>query len=96
MTVTPCGSNPIPNPTSNPNPIPHPNPNPNPNPNQVTPRDFSLSDLEALPKAEVVATLQCGGNRRGDLDVHKRTSGNSWGAGAISNARWGGVYLRDI
>ena len=62
----------------------------------VTPRDFSLSDLEALPKAEVVATLQCGGNRRGDLDVHKRTSGNSWGAGAISNARWGGVYLRDV
>ena len=32
-------------------------------------------------RVQVVATLQCGGNRRGDLDVHKRTSGNSWGAG---------------
>ena len=44
----------------------------------------------------MVATLQCGGNRRGGLDAHKRTSGNSWGAGAISNAKWGGVYLRDV
>jgi len=62
----------------------------------VTPRDFTLSELEALPRAEVTATLQCGGNRRGDMDAHKRTSGNAWGAGAISNARWGGVYLRDV
>ena len=113
----------------------------------MTARDFSLKDLEAMPKAEVVATLQCGGNRRGGLDApltlllpltlpftlihtptlhpyptpslilhpnpypnpnpnpspnqggldaHKRTSGNSWGAGAISNAKWGGVYLRDL
>ena len=44
-----------------------------------------------MPKAEVVATLQCGGNRRGGLDAHQRTSGNSWGSGAISNAKWGGV-----
>ena len=62
----------------------------------MTARDFSLKDLEAMPKAEVVATLQCGGNRRGGLDAHKRTSGNSWGAGAISNAKWGGVYLRHV
>lgn len=62
----------------------------------VTRRVYSLADLKALPKSEVTATLQCGGNRRGGLDELKRTSGNSWGAGAISNAMWGGVYLRDV
>ena len=40
--------------------------------------------------------MQCGGNRRGGLDAHQRTSGNSWGSGAISNAKWGGVYLRAV
>ena len=62
----------------------------------VTAHTFGLDELKRLPKAEVTATLQCGGNRRGGLDEVKRTSGNAWGAGAISNATWGGVYLRDV
>ena len=48
------------------------------------------------PLPQVTATLQCGGNRRAELEAHKRTGGNAWGGGAISNARWGGVYLREV
>ena len=38
--------------------------------------------------------LYTGGNRRGGLNEVRRTAGNAWGAGAISNAEWGGVLLR--
>jgi len=47
-------------------------------------------------KREVVSTIQCGGNRRSDLDKVQKTSGIPWGPGAISTARWGGVYLREV
>ena len=58
--------------------------------------EFSLDDLENMPKHEVIATLQCSGNRRGDYNEIKRTSGTSWYQGAISTAKWGGVKLRDL
>lgn len=44
----------------------------------------------------MVATLQCGGNRRSGLDEVRKTSGNSWGIGAMSNAEWRGPLLRDV
>ena len=58
--------------------------------------EFSLDELKSLPKHEVVATLQCSGNRRGAYNEIKRTSGTSWYQGAISTAKWGGVKLRDL
>jgi len=57
---------------------------------------FTLAELMALPKTEVTATLQCGGNRRGGLDEVRKSSGNAWGVGAISNAKWGGVRLSTL
>lgn len=57
---------------------------------------LSLDELRALPKVEVVATLQCSGNRRGDMNDFRRTSGTAWGQGAVSTARWGGVRLTDL
>jgi sulfite oxidase len=57
---------------------------------------ISLADIKKLPKVEVTATLQCSGNRRGDMNSHKRTSGTSWGQGAISTATWGGARLVDV
>ena len=57
---------------------------------------LSLNDLKAMPKHEVVVTLQCSGNRRGGYNETKRTSGTSWYQGAISTAKWGGVKLRDV
>ena len=57
---------------------------------------LSLEELKKMPKVEVVATLQCSGNRRGDMNTVKRTSGTSWSQGAISNAKWTGVRLTDV
>jgi sulfite oxidase len=58
---------------------------------------ISLEDLKTkFEKKKVVATMQCGGNRRGGLNGVDNTKGTSWNVGAISNAEWGGVLLRDL
>jgi sulfite oxidase len=57
---------------------------------------LSMDDLKAMDKVEVVATLQCSGNRRSGFNVFERTSGTTWGQGAISTAKWGGVRLSDL
>lgn len=57
---------------------------------------MTMDDLKKLPKVEIVATLQCSGNRRGDMNSVKRTSGTCWSQGAISTAKWGGVRLNDV
>jgi len=59
-------------------------------------KEYSLHALKALPKTTLTATIQCGGNRRDGLNPVRKTSGNAWGVGAISNATWGGVLLRDL
>lgn len=58
--------------------------------------ELSLRDIKKLPKVEVTTTLQCSGNRRGDMNSVQRTSGTSWGQGAISTAKWGGARLCDV
>eukprot|EP00551_Chaetoceros_affinis_P009553 CAMPEP_0203672214 /NCGR_PEP_ID=MMETSP0090-20130426/7778_1 /ASSEMBLY_ACC=CAM_ASM_001088 /TAXON_ID=426623 /ORGANISM="Chaetoceros affinis, Strain CCMP159" /LENGTH=679 /DNA_ID=CAMNT_0050537481 /DNA_START=163 /DNA_END=2202 /DNA_ORIENTATION=- len=58
--------------------------------------NISLDDIKKLPKVEVITTLQCSGNRRGDMNKVKRTSGTAWGQGAISTAKWGGARLVDV
>jgi len=61
------------------------------------PVSLTLEDLKTrFSKREVTATLQCGGNRRSELDKIAQTSGIPWGSGAMSNAKWGGVYLREV
>ncbi|KAI9004236.1 Oxidoreductase, molybdopterin-binding domain-containing protein [Gaertneriomyces semiglobifer] len=58
---------------------------------------LSLSDLKQFPPAKVEATLQCAGNRRKEMQVEgRKVNGLMWGAGAIGNAVWEGVYLRDV
>eukprot|EP00980_Cylindrotheca_fusiformis_P014432 scaffold3844_cov105-Cylindrotheca_fusiformis.AAC.8 len=59
-------------------------------------QSFSLEDLKNMPKTEVVATLQCSGNRRSGFNKFHRTSGTGWGQGAISTAKWTGVRLSDL
>jgi DMSO/TMAO reductase YedYZ molybdopterin-dependent catalytic subunit len=60
-------------------------------------KEFTLS-LEELKRdfepVEVVAVCQCSGNRRGLSDPH--VPGVEWGYGAMGNARWKGVRLKDI
>jgi DMSO/TMAO reductase YedYZ molybdopterin-dependent catalytic subunit len=60
-------------------------------------KPFTL-DLAALQKdyeqVEIPAVLQCSGNRRGLSDPH--VAGVEWGIGAMGNARWKGVRLKDV
>ena len=55
---------------------------------------LSLPDILALPRVELAAVNQCSGNSRGYFQP--RVPGGQWGHGAMGNARWTGVRLRDL
>lgn len=57
---------------------------------------LTLDEIKKFQKQEITAVIQCAGNRRSELSVVRPVKGLNWGAGAISNAVWGGVLLRDI
>jgi DMSO/TMAO reductase YedYZ molybdopterin-dependent catalytic subunit len=57
-------------------------------------RQFTLDELRRFEPHEVVAVNQCSGNRRGLFDPH--VPGVQWGHGAVGNARWRGVRLKDV
>ncbi|KAJ2948211.1 hypothetical protein O0L34_g10021 [Tuta absoluta] len=62
-----------------------------------TVQQFKLSDLEKFKTVELRAALMCAGNRRSEMDKQvKPVKGISWQTGAISNAVWSGVLLRDV
>ena len=58
------------------------------------PISLSLVDLLAMPRVEVAAVCQCSGNSRGLFQP--RVAGAQWQNGAMGNARWMGVRLRDV
>jgi DMSO/TMAO reductase YedYZ molybdopterin-dependent catalytic subunit len=55
---------------------------------------LSLNELMALPQFEIAAVNQCSGNSRGFFEP--RVAGGEWGNGAMGNARWSGVRLKDV
>lgn len=55
---------------------------------------LSLREISALPSVEIVAVNQCSGNSRGLFTP--RVAGGQWGNGAMGNARWTGVRLKDV
>src|SRR5215469_1517185 len=56
---------------------------------------LSLAELKSsFPHASVAAVNQCSGNRRGLFSP--RVPGVQWGNGAMGNALWTGVRLRDV
>ena len=56
---------------------------------------FSLKNLqEQFEPVEIAAVCQCAGNSRGFSDP--RVTGGQWGHGAMGNASWKGVRLRDL
>ncbi|KAI4141870.1 MAG: hypothetical protein L6R39_005158 [Caloplaca ligustica] len=61
-------------------------------------KEYSLDDIKnKFKEVTVTATLQCSGNRRKHMTEGARsTNGLQWEAGAISNAEWTGVRLRDV
>lgn len=59
------------------------------------PLELSMSDLQSqFPAATFVAVNQCSGNSRGYFSP--RVFGGQWAHGAMGNAEWTGVRLRDI
>ena len=55
---------------------------------------LSLAELVTLPRVELAAVNQCSGNSRGLFTP--RVAGGQWANGAMGNARWSGVRLRDV
>src|SRR5580692_9856664 len=55
---------------------------------------LTLDDLQALPGVELAAINQCSGNSRGYFQP--RVPGAQWSHGAMGNARWTGVRLKDV
>ena len=58
---------------------------------------LTIDDLKCkFPQHTVTATIQCAGNRREELGRVKQVKGIPWTGGAIGNASWTGVRLRDV
>jgi DMSO/TMAO reductase YedYZ molybdopterin-dependent catalytic subunit len=59
------------------------------------PVSLTLNDvLKKLPRFEIAAVNQCSGNSRGFFSP--RVPGGQWSNGAMGNARWTGVRLKDL
>ena len=58
------------------------------------PFTLSLPELQKLPRVELAAVNQCSGNSRGLFQP--RVPGGQWENGAMGNAKWVGVRLRDV
>mgnify|MGYP002780521037 FL=1 len=58
------------------------------------PLSLSLGDLARLPRVAVAAVNQCAGNGRGLFTP--RVAGAQWANGAMGNALWEGVRLRQV
>src|SRR3954462_4000547 len=58
------------------------------------PLKLSLKDIKKLKAVELVAVNQCSGNSRGFSTP--RVAGGQLGNGAMGNARWKGVRLKDV
>jgi DMSO/TMAO reductase YedYZ molybdopterin-dependent catalytic subunit len=59
------------------------------------PREYDYEELRRKFKtAEVTAVNQCSGNRRGLFTPH--VPGVQWGYGAMGNAVWRGIRLKDV
>lgn len=58
------------------------------------PLSLSLADLARLPRVTLAAVNQCAGNGRGLFAP--RVAGAQWANGAMGNALWEGVRLKDV
>jgi DMSO/TMAO reductase YedYZ molybdopterin-dependent catalytic subunit len=56
--------------------------------------ELSLEELQAMPRHTIQATMECAGNGRSHLQP--KVKGVAWDLGAVGNAEWTGVLLRDV
>jgi DMSO/TMAO reductase YedYZ molybdopterin-dependent catalytic subunit len=60
-----------------------------------TPLELTLDQLRKdFKQVEIAALCLCSGNRRGEFQPH--VPGIQWGSGAMGNALWRGVRLKDV
>ncbi len=59
-----------------------------------SPLVLSLKQIMTLPTVELAAVNQCSGNSRGFFQP--RVAGGQWSNGAMGNAKWAGVRLKDV
>mmetsp|Transcript_12330 Transcript_12330/g.11163 ORF Transcript_12330/g.11163 Transcript_12330/m.11163 type:complete len:516 (+) Transcript_12330:66-1613(+) len=63
----------------------------------VNTKSLGLSDIKNnFEKKSIVSSIQCGGNRRVEMNKHGVTAGSPWEVGAISTAKWSGAKLSDV
>ena len=61
----------------------------------ANPFELTMADLQnGFEQVEITAVCQCAGNRRGLSEPH--VPGVQWGLGAMGNAVWKGVRLKDV
>ncbi len=62
------------------------------------PINFSLTDLQQMPKKTIWTAIECAGNGRSYFGTQQGTpvSGTQWGLGAIGVAGWTGVPLSTV
>jgi DMSO/TMAO reductase YedYZ molybdopterin-dependent catalytic subunit len=58
------------------------------------PLRLSLRDLHAMRGSTITAVMECAGNGR--VFYEPAREGLQWQSGAVGNAAWGGILLRDI
>ena len=59
-----------------------------------SPLTLPLKQIMSLPRVELAAVNQCSGNSRGFFQP--RVAGGEWADGAMGNAKWMGVALKDV
>jgi len=58
------------------------------------PFEVTMDDLRRMPTQTITATIECAGNSR--VFLVPKVKGVQWELGAIGNAEWTGVRLRDL
>lgn len=56
--------------------------------------ELTHAELRAMPQHTIMATMECAGNGRAFLQP--KVKGVEWDLGAVGNANWSGVLLRDV
>ena len=60
----------------------------------ASPFELTYNELREMPTETTTATLECAGNGRSFLQP--KMKGVAWGLGAVGNAEWTGVLLREV
>ena len=60
----------------------------------ASPTEITLDELRHMPSHTIPATMECAGNGRTFLEP--KVKGVEWELGAVGNAEWTGVLLRDV